>query len=48
MNAVGTTAAGDVFNGALEVVLSEGLDFSEATAFACEAAAISVTKLGAQ
>lgn len=45
---VDTTAAGDVFNGALAVALSEGRQLGEAVEFACEAAAISVTRLGAQ
>jgi ribokinase len=45
---VDTTAAGDVFNGALAVAVSEGKDLAEAVDFACEAAAISVTRLGAQ
>jgi ribokinase len=45
---VDTTAAGDVFNGALVVALSEGMNMNEAVAFACKAAAISVTRLGAQ
>ena len=48
VEAVDTTAAGDVFNGALVVALSEGKDIFEATAFACKASAISVTRLGAQ
>jgi ribokinase len=48
VDAVDTTAAGDVFNGALTVALSEDKDILEATAFACKAAAISVTRLGAQ
>jgi ribokinase len=48
METVDTTAAGDVFNGALAVALSEGKDLEAAVAFACEAAAISVTRLGAQ
>lgn len=43
-----TTAAGDVFNGALAVAISEGKDIIEAVQFACKAASISVTKLGAQ
>jgi ribokinase len=43
-----TTAAGDVFNGALAVALSEGKPLREATDFACRAAAIAVTRLGAQ
>ena len=46
--AVDTTAAGDTFNGALVVALSEGKDILQATAFACKAAAISVTRNGAQ
>jgi ribokinase len=45
---VDTTAAGDVFNGALAVALSEGKEIENAVAFACRAAAISVTRLGAQ
>ncbi|HMR85681.1 MAG TPA: ribokinase [Niabella sp.] len=48
VQAIDTTAAGDVFNGALAVALSEKKDLVNAVAFACEAAAISVTKLGAQ
>ncbi len=46
--AVDTTAAGDVFNGALAVGLSEGMDIIKAVKFANAAAAISVRKLGAQ
>ena len=45
---VDTTAAGDVFNGALAVALSEGKNLHTAVGFACEAASISVTKMGAQ
>jgi ribokinase len=48
VEAVDTTAAGDVFNGALVVALSEGMSLVDATVFACQAAAISVTRLGAQ
>ncbi len=48
VKAVDTTAAGDTFNGALVVALSDGKDILEATAFACKAAAISVTRNGAQ
>ncbi len=45
---VDTTAAGDVFNGALAVALSEEKSLRDAVAFASQAAAISVTRLGAQ
>jgi ribokinase len=45
---VDTTAAGDTFNGALAVALSEDKSLPDAVRFACEAAAISVTRLGAQ
>ena len=48
VKAVDTTSAGDVFNGALAVALSEGKRMEEATAFACRAAALAVTRLGAQ
>ncbi|HEY4935111.1 MAG TPA: ribokinase [Puia sp.] len=48
VTALDTTAAGDTFNGALVVALSEGKDILEATAYACKAAAISVTRIGAQ
>jgi ribokinase len=47
-DAIDSTAAGDVFNGALAVALSEDKSLAEAVKFACEAAAISVTRLGAQ
>lgn len=43
-----TTAAGDVFNGALTVALSEGAELEKACAIACQAAALSVQRLGAQ
>ena len=48
VEAVDTTAAGDVFNGALTVALSEGRSLKEAARFACKASAISVTRVGAQ
>jgi len=48
VEAVDTTAAGDVFCGALAVALVEGQSLLQATRFACAAAAISVTRLGAQ
>lgn len=46
--AIDTTAAGDCFNGALTVALSEGQPIEQAIAFANRAASISVTRLGAQ
>ncbi len=45
---VDTTAAGDAFNGAFAVALSEGADLDRAVRFATTAAAISVTRHGAQ
>ena len=48
VKAVDSTAAGDVFNGALAVSLGEGRPLLEAVRFANAAAAISVTRLGAQ
>ena len=43
-----TVAAGDVFNGCLAVMLAEGRDLVAATRIAAAAAAISVTREGAQ
>ncbi|KMK77439.1 hypothetical protein AB990_02890 [Alkalihalobacillus pseudalcaliphilus] len=45
---VDTTGAGDTFNGALAVALSEGCELVEAVRFANDAAALSVGKVGAQ
>jgi len=45
---VDTTAAGDCFNGALAIGLSEGLALDDAVSFACRAASISVMRMGAQ
>jgi ribokinase len=45
---VDTTAAGDVWNGAYAVALAEGRGRDEAAAFATAAAALSVTRPGAQ
>jgi ribokinase len=45
---VDTTAAGDIFCGALAVALSEGNDLRQAAIFANKAASISVTRMGAQ
>jgi ribokinase len=45
---VDTTSAGDVFNGALAVSLADGNCLLDAVRFASAAAAISVTRIGAQ
>ena len=44
---VDTTAAGDAFNGALAVALTEGQPLDRAGRFATAAAAISCTRVGA-
>lgn len=48
VTAVDTTAAGDCFNGALAVALSENFSLDKAVEFACKAASLSVTRMGAQ
>jgi ribokinase len=48
VDAVDTTAAGDVFNGALAVALAEQAALPDACHFAVHAAALSVTRIGAQ
>ncbi|MFZ4262569.1 ribokinase [Sphingobacterium sp. HJSM2_6] len=48
VTAIDTTAAGDVFNGALAVALAEEKELIQAVNFACRAAAMAVTKMGAQ
>jgi ribokinase len=48
VKAIDTTAAGDTFNGYLVVELANGKNLAEAIAVATKAAAISVTRMGAQ
>jgi len=48
VEAVDSTAAGDVFNGQLAVALAEGKNLQNAIRIAHSAAALSVQKLGAQ
>ena len=45
---VDTTAAGDTFNGAVCVGVSEGMSLEQAVLFASKASSISVTRMGAQ
>jgi ribokinase len=48
VKAVDTTGAGDCFNGALAVALARGLNMAEAARYANAAAALAVTRFGAQ
>ena len=48
VQAIDATAAGDAFNGALAVALAEGRSLADAAGWANAAAAISVTRRGAQ
>lgn len=48
VNAVDTTAAGDVYNGAICAALAEGCSLRDAMIFGSKASAISVTRIGAQ
>ncbi|MGI6455726.1 MAG: ribokinase [bacterium] len=48
VNAIDSTAAGDAFAGGLAVALAEGKAMADAIAWAQAAAALSVTKMGAQ
>jgi len=45
---VDTTGAGDTFNGALAIGISEGMKLQDAIVFASKAASLSIKKLGAQ
>ncbi len=45
---IDTTAAGDIFNGALATAIANGIEWQEAIPFAMNAASISVTRMGAQ
>jgi ribokinase len=48
VKAIDSTAAGDVFNGALALAIAEGLSLPESVRFGCAAASLSVTRMGAQ
>ncbi len=48
VTAVDTVAAGDAFNGAMAVALSQGSPLAEAVRWGCAAGALAVTSVGAQ
>jgi len=48
VEAIDTTAAGDIFNGTLAVALANKKDWKSAIELACRAASLSVTRMGAQ
>lgn len=48
VDAVDSTGAGDAFNAGLAIALAEGANLREAAGFASAAAAVSVTRIGAQ
>jgi ribokinase len=48
VNVVDSTAAGDIFNGALATAISNGKEWKEAIEFGINAASISVSRMGAQ
>lgn len=48
VNAVDTTAAGDIFNGAFAVALANRRSIKESIEYACQVSSISVTRHGAQ
>ena len=48
VKAIDSTAAGDCFNGALATLLSQGHSLADSISFANRAAAVSVTRMGAQ
>ncbi len=48
VQAIDTTAAGDIFNGALAVAIARNQSWKEAVRFGIKAASLSVTRMGAQ
>jgi ribokinase len=48
VEALDTTAAGDTFNGAITVAITENMGWEKAMRFAVQAASVSVTRMGAQ